>query len=918
MRRPDGGCPVRAMLSANLVFAVSLGYVALLFFVAYLGDKRARAGQLGLFQSPLIYTLSISVYCTSWTFYGAVGSAVRSGMEFITIYTGPTIVFIGFWFLLRKLVRIGRVHRITSIADLISSRYGKGESLAVLVTLIAIVGSTPYIALQLKAVTTSFQVISGGGFADPDQPVFADPDYTMAFWIAAGMAVFTIVFGTRNIDANERHHGVVAAIALEALVKLFALIAVGLFVVFYLADGPSEIFSMAPPGLLNTEEVFGPRWITLTFLAATAVICLPRQFQVTVVENADERHLYTASWMFPLYLLLISLFVLPIAIGGLTFLPETANPDMFVLTLPMAMNQDLLALIAFLGGFSSATSMVIVACIALSTMVSNHVVMPLALRLPWVEMKASGDVRRLLLISRRTSICLVLLLGFVYFRLSAKSDALAAIGLIAFVGVAQFLPSLIGGLYWRQASAKGAFAGLLAGFLIWLYTLFLPSFEGAFLIPLSVIENGPWGISFLRPEALFGLEGMDPLVHALFWSLCLNTLIFVIVSLIFDPKPLERLQGALFIDVFRTPADNEARFIRRYAASNDLFVVAQRILGTESAYRVFSEFAQNQGVAGHLPRADDEFIGHLERELAGSVGAATARAMILQVVKGETISLDELMKIVDETQQVIDYSRQLEVKSHQLQQTARQLREANERLKQLDVQKDDFLSQVSHELRTPMTSIRSFAQILLDTPDMDEKETKRFTGIILEESQRLTRLLDEILDLARLEGEQIDWELHEIDASEALERAIATCQGLAAQSNVTLEFRDEAKGTIIEADDDRLRQVFLNLITNAIKYNSSPEPKVTVLSAIENGRYCVSVEDNGAGIRAEDRERIFQKFSRGWRQSKDGRSGTGLGLAISWQIMQRLRGDLELLPQEDGTGARFKISLPCKERAAAE
>ncbi|MDF1747575.1 MAG: ATP-binding protein [Alphaproteobacteria bacterium] len=898
------------MLSANLVFAVSLGYVILLFLVAFWGDKKARTGSSGLFQSPLIYTLSISVYCTSWTFYGAVGSAVRNGLEFATIYIGPTIVFIGFWYLLRKLVRIGRVHRITSIADLLSSRYGKGESLAVLVTLIAVVGTTPYIALQLKAVTNSFQVISGNIVSDLAHPVFGDPDYTTAFWIATGMAIFTIVFGTRNIDANERHHGVVAAIALEALVKLFALLAVGLFVVFSLANGPGEVFSWAPPDFLKTEDVFGPRWVSVTFLAATAVICLPRQFQVTVVENSDERHLFTASWMFPLYLMLISLFVLPIAIAGLKFLPATANPDMFVLTLPMAMDQHTLALVAFLGGFSSATSMVIVACIALSTMVSNHIVMPLALRLPWVEMQASGDIRRLLLFSRRASICLVLLLGFVYFRLSAKSDALASIGLIAFLGVAQFLPSLIGGLYWRQASAKGAFAGLVAGFTLWLYTLFFPSFEGQFVMPLSVIENGPWGIAQLRPEALFGLGGMDPLVHALFWSLSINTFLFVTVSVIFDPKPLERLQGALFIDVFRAPADNESRFIRRYAASSDLFVLAQRILGTNTAYRLFSDFAKNQGVSGHLPRADDEFIGHLERELAGSVGAATARAMISQVVKGETISLDELMKIVDETQQVIDYSRQLEVKSHQLQQTARQLREANERLKELDLQKDDFLSQVSHELRTPMTSIRSFAQILLETPDMTVDETQRFTGIILEESMRLTRLLDEILDLARLEGEQIPWTLQKVDPEDTLERAVATCHGLAAQAETEIQFGDRVQGIEIDAEADRLRQVYLNLITNAIKYNTADKPIITVRTELQGQRYCVYIEDNGEGIRAEDRERIFKKFSRGWRESKDGRSGTGLGLAISWQIMQRLQGDLELLPQETGTGACFRVTLP--------
>ena len=906
------------MLSNNIILLVCLAYVALLFAVAWFADKQSKSGRASIFQSPLIYTLSISVYCTSWTFYGAVGSAARNGLEFITIYLGPTIVFIGFWFLLRKLVRIGRVHRITSIADLISSRYGKGESLAVLVTLIAVIGTTPYIALQLKALTTSLQVITNAGAGNPITGALDDPGASTAFWIAAGMAVFTIMFGTRTIDSNERHHGVVAAIAIEALVKLFALLAVGLFVMFYLADGPAEVFEWAPPDLLKTEEVFGPRWVAVTFLAAVAIICLPRQFQVTVVENSDERHIFTASWMFPLYLLLISLFVLPIAIGGLTFLPEGADPDMFVLTLPLAQDQSFLALIAFLGGFSSATSMVIVACIALSTMVSNHIVMPLALRLPIIEMRASGDVRRLLLISRRASICVILLLGFVYFQVSSKSDALAAFGLIAFAGVAQFLPSIIGGLYWAQATAKGAFAGLLAGFTLWLYTLFLPSFEGAIFMTPEVIANGPWGIAALRPEALFGLTGLDPLVHALFWSLSINTLIFIGASLLFDPKPLERLQAALFIDVFKTPAGNASRFLRRQAASNDLFIIAQRILGSEPAYRLFSSFARSQGVEGHLPRADAEFIGHLERELAGSVGASTARAMISQVVTGETISLDSLMHIVDEAQQVIDYSRQLESQSTELQETARKLREANERLRQLDVQKDDFLSQVSHELRTPMTSIRSFAQILQETPDIDTKEKQRFAGIILDESVRLTRLLDDILDLARLEGQHVPFTLLESEADATLAHAVATCQGLAARDGVSLTAEHRVADIVIDVDTDRLKQVYLNVITNAIKYNSSKEPTVTVRSRVERDRYHVYIEDNGPGIRADDRERIFQKFSRGWRDTYDARSGTGLGLAISWQIMQHMRGDLTLMPQKPGQGACFRISLPYRRRQESD
>ena len=524
------------MLSVDILLAVCLGYVALLFLVAFVVDRRTRRGSISWLHSPVIYTLSISVYCTSWTFYGAVGSAARNGLEFITIYLGPTLVFVGWWWLLRKLVRIGRAHRITSIADLISSRYGKSPSLAVLVTTIALVAITPYIALQLQSVTLSYQVISAG----------ADSG-TTAFWVAAGMALFTILFGTRNLDANERHHGVVAAIALEAIVKFAALIAVGIFATYGVADGMSTVFDkMSPEALRGAHDIFGARWAVLMFLSASAIICLPRQFQVTVVENIEERHLATASWLFPLYLLGMTIFIMPIALVGLEVMPVGSNPDLFVLTLPLAESRNDLAMLAFLGGFSSATSMVIVAAIAVSTMVSNHIVMPAALGILAARRTTSGDLRSLILVSRRISIAVILGLGFLYYRISGGSDALAAIGLIAFVGVAQFLPCLLGGIFWRGANHAGALTGLITGFAFWAYTLLIPSFGGDFLLSPEVVANGPWGLANLRPQALFGLDGLDPLVHAVVWSVGMNTLTYVTVSSLTEPKALERLQASLF------------------------------------------------------------------------------------------------------------------------------------------------------------------------------------------------------------------------------------------------------------------------------------------------------------------------------------------------------------------------------------
>jgi len=889
------------MLSANLLLFVCISYVALLFLVAFVVDRQAQRGRIGWLQSPLVFTLSISIYCTSWTFYGAVGSAARSGLEFATIYLGPTLVFIGWWWLLRKLVRIGTVHRITSIADLISSRFGKSPTLAVFVTLIAVIATTPYIALQLQSVTLSFRVISGG----PESGGLNDG--ATAFWVAAGMALFTILFGTRNVTANERHHGVVAAIAVEALVKLFALIAVGLFAIYGISGGVGDVFSRVSPEFLHANDVFGVRWAALTFLSATAIICLPRQFQVTVVENVDERHLATASWLFPLYLVLICIFVVPIAVAGLSHLPAGSNPDMFVLTLPLSANQGGLATFAFIGGFSSATSMVIVAAIALSTMVSNHIVMPVALKVSQSGHYTSGDVRRLLLISRRVSIAVILMLGFVYFRLTDGSEGLASIGLIAFAGIAQVLPGVIGGVMWRGATRYGALAGLAAGFGIWAYMLLIPSFRAEFAFIEALVSMGPWGIAALRPQAFLGMTVTDPLVHALFWSLAANTALFIFVSLATNPTPLERLQGALFVDVFRTRPGETPGVIHRTAQSEDLFVLAQRILGGEPARLLFEDIARSQGIRSGLPIADDAFIARIERELGGTVGAASAHAMVSQVAGGGTISLTELMKIADETAQILEYSQQLSQKSEELESTARQLRNANAKLQELANQKDEFLSQVSHELRTPMTSIRSFSEILLETPDVTSAEAQRFLTIINAECLRLTGLLDEILDLSFLESGKVSWNLVPVDAESALNRALDSISVLAEKNGVTIEIGERARHVTVMADFGRLTQVFLNILNNSVKYNSAEAPRIEVSSSHRNGAYVVSIADNGPGIAESDSEKIFSKFTRGTGRHEVGSSG--LGLPISREILRKFRGDV-VLTSNGGPGAHFEVRLP--------
>ena len=895
------------MVPFNLLVASCLLYVILLFLVAFWAERQARLGRVKWLRSPVVYTLSLSIYCTAWTFYGAVGYAARSGLEFATIYLGPTLVLIGWWWVLRKLVRIGRTQRVTSIADLISSRFGKSNLLGVIVTLICVVAATPYIALQLQSVTLSFNVFAG---PVPEGWAMRDSNST-ALWVAAGLTLFTILFGTRNLDANERHNGVVTAIALEAVVKLVALLAVGVFTVWVVADGPADILQRIEESDIADWQMQPGRWAGLTFLAGAAILTLPRMFQVMVVENADERHMATASWAFPLYLFAMSLFVVPIAVVGLAVLPEGSNPDLFVLTLPLAFDQGGLAMLAFLGGFSSATSMVIVEAIALATMVSNHIVMPLWLRFRTGGARGAGDVRGLVLNARRLSIAGVLGLGYGYFALSGGSSALAAIGLISFVGVAQILPAMLGGLFWRGATRLGAAAGLLTGFAIWLYALFLPSFGNGGLFGAELMLQGPLGIGWLRPQALFGIGGIDPLLHALFWSLSLNAALFCAVSLLTFPGPMERLQGVAFVNVFDHSGPTRG-WSRGGAEAEDLLAMAQGILGADEAQGFFQAQAAAQGKVGFLPDTTPEFFAALERRLAGSVGAATAHAMIAQFAAGAAVSVQDLMAVANEAQQIMEYSSQLEAKSEELARTARALSQANEKLQALSVQKDAFLSQISHELRTPMTSIRAFSEILMEG-GLEGPDQARYAEIIHDETIRLTRLLDDLLDLSVLENGRVQLNVQVANLHDLIDRALQAAAQTRAERRFVIHRDLPTEHMPIFTDTDRLVQVFINLISNARKYCDAARPELTIRVRRRGGQIEVDFLDNGSGIPAGSQSLVFEKFARLTDTTRAG--GAGLGLAICREIMANLGGTITYVPGQGG--AAFRVALPARRQREA-
>ncbi len=887
------------MLSAGAVVGASVAWLALLFGVAHWADRRGRQGR-SVIGNAWVYAASLGVYCTAWTYFGSIGRAATSGLWFLPIYLGPTLAMLLAWSVLRKMVRIARRDRITTIADFIASRHGHSRALAALVTLIAVVGIVPYVALQLKAIASTWAVLTAAPGAAPAHAADWWGDSTL--YIALALAVFTIAFGTRRLDASERHEGMVAAIAAESAVKLAAFVAVGAFVTWGLHDGLADIFARATADaelrpLLHLGERFdGGAWVGLTLLAMLSVMLLPRQFQMMVVENVDERHLRRASWAFPAYLLAINVFVLPIALGGLLhFGRGGADPETYVLSLPLAAGQPALALLAFVGGLSAATGMIIVEAVAVATMVCNDLVLPLLLR---SGLRRAGQLTGVLLAVRRAAIVALLLLGYLYFRIAGEAYALVSIGLISFAAVAQFAPALFGGIYWKGGTRAGALAGLAAGFALWTWTLMLPSIAKSGWMDTGFIEHGPWGVAALRPERLLGLGGLDPLTHALFWSLLANAGLYVAVSLWRGPTARETGQALRFVDALRSDAQGAAAapvLWRGRARLPDLQRLAARILGAEPAQRLFADAARERGLtdAARLP-ADGRLVQLVETALAGAIGSASARAMVAAAVDEEPLAVDDVLRIVGE---------------------AAQLRAANAQLRELDRMKDDFVSSVSHELRTPLTSIRALAELMRDDPAMAPAQRERFLGLVVGESERLTRLVNQVLDMAKIESGSAEWRHADIDLRALVEQAVQTTAELFRERGAVVELHAPPALPALHGDADRLTQVLLNLLSNAAKFVPRGSGRVVVeLRAGKRGAV-VSVADNGPGVPPGQQQLVFEKFRQGG-DALHRPQGTGLGLPISRRIVEHHGGTM-WLESAPGQGATFGFELPWRMEETA-
>jgi Na+/proline symporter/signal transduction histidine kinase len=916
------------MLQGWVIVVTSFAYLGLLFAIAFYADKRADAGR-SIIASPYVYSLSLAVYATAWTFYGSVGRAASDGVGFLPIYIGPTLMIALWWIVMRKILRISKQNRITSLADFIASRYGKSALLGGVVTVIAVIGILPYISLQLKAVSNSFTIVLQYPWIIMPAKVTAQPIMQdTALWVALILAAFTIAFGTRHLDAAEHHEGMVAAIAFESLVKLLAFLAVGVFVTFGIYNGFGDLFDRAAADpklsamMAPLEGVAGgyASWVWLTILSMMAIMFLPRQFQVTVIENKDERHLNKAIWLFPLYMLAINIFVLPIAFGGLLHFPDgSVDADTFVLTLPMFEKQELLALLVFIGGLSAATGMVIVETIALSTMVCNDLVMPVLLRLRRLRLNERSDLTGLLLGIRRGAIVGILLLGYVYFRLAGEAYALVSIGLISFAAVAQFAPAVLGGIFWKGGTRRGALAGLSAGFAVWLYTLLLPALARSGWLPISFVGQGPFGIELLKPLELFGLAGLDQITHAMIWSMLANIGAYVTVSLSGVQSADEHRQASLFVDVFRqTGEGGGARFWRGTASVPDLYNLLARFQGAAAAESAIQDYARARGLRwpGDVLIADAEFVNYVEVQLAGAIGAASARIMVASAVKEDALTLEEVRKILDEASQVVIYSHRLEQKSRELEAATAELRAANERLKELDRLKDDFLSTVTHELRTPLTSIRAFSEILNQDPDVDLAQRRKFLGIITKETERLTRIINQVLDLAKIEAGRAEWSEAPVDMREMIGDTVSAMSQLFQEKNIRVETRLPEKVTPVKADVDRIIQVMLNLLSNAVKFCDPSDGRIEITLTEDERGLRVDVRDNGPGIAPGDEQKIFDKFVQAGDTLTNKPQGSGLGLYISRHIVEHHGGRL-WVQSRPGEGACFSFTLPLGRPASA-
>lgn len=893
-------------MNSYLLIFIIIGYLFLLFGIAFWAEKKAKRPWV---NNPYVYTLSLAVYCSAWTYYGSVGIAATSGVSFLTTYLGPVIAFPIWVIVLKKIIKISKQHKVSSIADFISLRYGNDRFLGALVTIICVLGVLPYISLQLKAVSETFGIISEDTI-NSSSTIFKDS----TFYIALLLAVFAAFFGTRTTDATQRRRGIVFSVAVESVIKLVFFLGVGIYVSYFLFDGTSDIYNQ----IANTEDFnslttfdsleSGINWYFMMVLSFLAIFLLPRQFHVSVIENTNQKHLKTAIWLFPLYLLLFNIFVVFIAWGGKLRLGHVANPDYYSLLLPLQNGDVFLAILVFLGGFSAVISMVIVSTLALSTMLSNNLIIPYGFLDKFSKSRPERNANYIKNIRRIAIFCLILGAYFFYINFNIELS-LFSIGQLSFVVIAQLAPAFFIGLFWNRGSSIAAKIGIIAGTLITTYTLVLPFVLDAIFGNMDFIVFGPFGIELLKPYALFGIDFLNPVTHAFFWSMFFNGIVYLFVSLSFKGNYRERNYGEMFVNSNYNSLQENAFVWKGEAYVSDIRRVLNRFLGEKRTERALDLFYLKYNLSKNEIKADARLINFSEKLLTGSIGSASSRILIASVVEEQPVTLVEVLEILEENKKTISTNKFLKHKSEELTQLTEELKQANEELKIQDKLKDEFLDTVAHELKTPITSIRAASEVLLDNQDMPEDLKIQFLNNILYDSERLAKLIHNILDLEKLASgrEVLDKKINNLNIT--IKKAISGVQVIADKKNIKIKVINPQEILTARYDEDRIIQVLINVLSNAIKFVEEKKGEVKITSEKNKNKIQISIEDNGKGILDEDLKYIFDKFYQSKNQNVKKPAGSGFGLAISKQIVEGHRGKI-WADENYKTGARFIIEIP--------
>lgn len=870
------------------LFAIIMLYLALLFFIAFWAEKRKSNFWA---KNPYVYSLSLAVYCTAWTYYGSIGVAANQGLEYLAIYIGPIIIIPAWIVINSKIIRISRVNKISSIADFISLRYGNSRSFGAIISVVCILAIIPYIGLQIKAISDTFHLVTK---SENPNNIFTDT----ATYVVLLIAIFSSYYGTRYVDASEKRLGIISAVAVESFLKLIFFVILGIFVTYGIFNGFDDIYEKAKnlPEFTQRNSFNGLEgsfnWMLTSMLSMTAIFLLPRQFHTTIIENRKENHLKTAIWVFPLYLLIFNFFVFPIAWGGkILFLGQNVNPELFPILIPQKFGSILISVIVFLGGLSASISMIIISSVTLSIMLSNNVIIPYG----WIDtFKTKNDTfnNKNIVNIRKVSIFLLIITAFVFYKYLILESSLFSVGLVSFVLIAQLAPSFFGAIFWRRGTYTGAVIGLILGILICYINLIIPQYLKAI--------NPELAINQYRILQFFKIPYLETIPQVFFWSLLANATVFTIISVSSKGNYRERNYAEIYVDINRYIQNHEGAYIWKGKANvSDIRKILVKFLGDKKTKQALKIFNLKYNIDDENDTADSRFIKFSENLLSGRIGTASAKILIEGVTKEDKISLPEVLKILEESKENITLNRKLTEQSRQLRRLSDDLRSANSSLIEKDKQKDDFLDSVTHELRTPITAIRAAGEILLDDDDIPVEIKKDFLENIISESDRLNEIINDILYLDKLESGTIKLNINKNNIIDTYHKALKPIYHLIQQKNIHHSEINLLNDNEFYYDEARIIQVFQNILGNAYKFTEE-SGMIQVKFQEKDNLLKIGIFNTGKKIPDEDIDLIFDKFYQSKHQNIRKPVGTGLGLAICKKIIDAHQGKIYAENKEIG------------------